>query len=322
MNSNPLSNLAIDYWYKAVLVIATCVLIAALSVEMQGVENNVVQLLAMGLILVGLGEWINHPLQVSIAPAYKITSYRRSSSFGGNLLDLIGVVLMVIGFVQMRSVEDISTGQAPISNIKHQSNENPIINSSLDIPSSSKLTDANMLNQAADAALYTALLKALEDGELEKVKSRLLTFSKGSEQMLTALLDESPNSTNAPLARETLAQLRIFLADRSTTVEMQWQKVLHEMRRAQESEKEPEHLIERSLASNHKDSLSWAWQYLGQLGMENVEHIDFTKTRKEEDAKIKKMRAFWNGLANKKDLDKGFREFVFSRSPSQSGEWE
>ncbi len=42
--SNPLANLTIDYWYKAVLVIGTGVLIAALSIEMKGVENSVVQL--------------------------------------------------------------------------------------------------------------------------------------------------------------------------------------------------------------------------------------------------------------------------------------
>ena len=101
MSTNPLANLAIDYWYKAVLVIATCVLIASLSVEMKGVENCVVQLIALGAIFIGLGEWINHPLQTRLIPGAKITGHPRRNKLGGNLLDALGVVLILIGVVKI-----------------------------------------------------------------------------------------------------------------------------------------------------------------------------------------------------------------------------
>ncbi len=42
MSNNPLSNLKIDYRYKALLVMAASVLIVSLSVEIKGVRNSVV----------------------------------------------------------------------------------------------------------------------------------------------------------------------------------------------------------------------------------------------------------------------------------------
>jgi len=101
MSSNPLGNLAIDYWYKALLVIGTCVLIASLSTEMKGVENCVVQLISLGGIFIGLGEWVNHPLQEVLVPRGKLTGYPRKNKAGGNALDTLGVILVIIGVVKI-----------------------------------------------------------------------------------------------------------------------------------------------------------------------------------------------------------------------------
>lgn len=101
MSSNPLSNLKIDYWYKALLVIASCTLIVSLSIEMKGVANCVVQLISLGAVFIGIGEWINHPLQTGIVPGFKITSYNRVNKFGGNAFDLLGIICIVTGIMNI-----------------------------------------------------------------------------------------------------------------------------------------------------------------------------------------------------------------------------
>ena len=101
MSSNPLSNLLIDYWYKAVLVMAICTLIVSLSVETKGVENCVVQLISLGAIFIGLGEWINHPLQTRLIPGAKITGHPRVNKVGGNLFDLLGLVFIIVGIIRI-----------------------------------------------------------------------------------------------------------------------------------------------------------------------------------------------------------------------------
>jgi len=95
--SNPLQNLKIDYWYKAILVIATATLLLALTVELKSVENSVVQLFSIAAILIGCGEWVNHPLKTVIYPpsaqfpaGLQGEGYVRSNSF-------IGVVLVILG---------------------------------------------------------------------------------------------------------------------------------------------------------------------------------------------------------------------------------
>jgi len=100
VSSNPLANLKIDYWYKALLVIGACVLIVSLSVEMKGVDNSVVQLVSLGAILIGIGEWINHPLRTTVVPGWIGTSYPRINTWSGNLFDLTGVICVSVGIVK------------------------------------------------------------------------------------------------------------------------------------------------------------------------------------------------------------------------------
>lgn len=94
---NPLSNLVIDYWYKAVIVIGTVALLISMTVETHGISNRAAQLLSLGAIFVGCGEWINHPLQESVGYGFKLSGYPRKNKLGGNLLNLIGVGLVGYG---------------------------------------------------------------------------------------------------------------------------------------------------------------------------------------------------------------------------------
>ena len=97
MSSNPLSNLKIDYWYKALIVIGACVLLIALSVEVKVADNTVVGLFALGAIFIGLGEWINHPLQVRIMPGWQFEGYPRRNTVAGNSFDLLGFLFVGFG---------------------------------------------------------------------------------------------------------------------------------------------------------------------------------------------------------------------------------
>ncbi len=101
MSNNPLANLKIDYWYKALLVIAAFVLPFSLFVETKGVQNSVVQLLSLGSILIGIGEWINHPLQVRLGLGFKISGHARINKWPGNLCDLAGVIFVLIGVAKV-----------------------------------------------------------------------------------------------------------------------------------------------------------------------------------------------------------------------------
>ena len=99
MSQNPFSALKIDDWYKLLPVIGGVTLVLALTVEMRGVPNVLVQLVSIGVIFIGIGEWINHPMQTKIVPGFKITSHIRLNTFSGNFWDLLGIGMIVYAFV-------------------------------------------------------------------------------------------------------------------------------------------------------------------------------------------------------------------------------
>jgi len=107
MSTNPLEKLVIDYWYKAIAVAGFSVLMLSLTVDLVGISNNVVQLISLGAFFVGLGEWVNHPLQTTLlhATAYHpggmLTEHPRKFSFAGIILDFIGCLLVAVGIYKL-----------------------------------------------------------------------------------------------------------------------------------------------------------------------------------------------------------------------------
>ena len=98
--SNPLQNLKVDYWYKAVIVIGAAALILSLTVELKGIDNSVALLFSLSAICIGIGEWINHPLKTVIYPpsaqfpgGLKGEGYVRNNSLLGVGFIVIGVTL-------------------------------------------------------------------------------------------------------------------------------------------------------------------------------------------------------------------------------------
>jgi len=99
MIQNPLSTLKIDYWYKILPVIGTITLIVGLTVDIKGVSNILVQLISIGVIFIGIGEWINHPLQTKVGMGFRITSHNRINTFSGNTWDIIGIGLIIYALI-------------------------------------------------------------------------------------------------------------------------------------------------------------------------------------------------------------------------------
>lgn len=101
MSNNPLSKISINDWYKILPVLGASVLILSLTVEFVGVSNTAVQLISLGSILVGIGEWQNHPPETTITLQYKYTVRVRKNTWSGNIWNLAGSLLMFSGIWQI-----------------------------------------------------------------------------------------------------------------------------------------------------------------------------------------------------------------------------
>lgn len=102
--NNPLSNLKIDYWYKVSLIIATVLLITSLTVDLKGVKNKPIQLISVGIIIISLGEWINHPIQIQVIrpnpmlpSGGQLEGHPRKNSALGIFFDILGIIILVFG---------------------------------------------------------------------------------------------------------------------------------------------------------------------------------------------------------------------------------
>lgn len=103
-----LAGLKIERWYHVLVVLGVAGAVAALSVDLKGIANAHALSLFLGVLFVGLGEWINHPLQTKLMPpnAYApgggiISGYPRNPSILGSLFDVLGFVLISIAIYRM-----------------------------------------------------------------------------------------------------------------------------------------------------------------------------------------------------------------------------
>lgn len=100
---NPLSKLALDYWYKVLMVIGVVIFLLTGAGLLKAFPTMPTALISMGLFWLGLGEWINHPIQTILkAPEYPfpggiITGHPRNNSPLGITFVVIGVALIVFG---------------------------------------------------------------------------------------------------------------------------------------------------------------------------------------------------------------------------------
>jgi hypothetical protein len=104
---NPLSKLALDYWYQVLMVVSVAVFLLTGAGILKAFPTVASALISLGCFGIGLGEWINHPLQTSLLPpnAYHpggiLTSHPRRVSAVGSLFLLLGLILTAFGIVRL-----------------------------------------------------------------------------------------------------------------------------------------------------------------------------------------------------------------------------
>jgi hypothetical protein len=91
---NPqLSSLKLDHWYKVIIAVSFTVFLANGGGLLPIYPAKETALLSSGCFFIGLGEWINHPLQTKLIPGSVLTGYPRNGSAVGYGLVLIGIYL-------------------------------------------------------------------------------------------------------------------------------------------------------------------------------------------------------------------------------------
>ena len=100
---NPLSKLSLDYWYQVLMVVCALVFLLAGAGLLPAYPVRPTAPMSAGGSFIGLGEWINHPLQVRLMhqtvlfPAGVVKGHPRSNNALGVLFVLGGVVLVGFG---------------------------------------------------------------------------------------------------------------------------------------------------------------------------------------------------------------------------------
>ncbi len=89
-----------SHWYKALAVLSAPPFLLALTLPL-GMSNRAVAMIAAGIFLFGIGEWINHPPPMQYAFDHRASQQPRVASFGGILMDLLGLYLLIWGMVML-----------------------------------------------------------------------------------------------------------------------------------------------------------------------------------------------------------------------------
>lgn len=103
-----LTRLKIEHWYHLLIVLGAAGALAAMTVELKGVVNSHALVMSLGILCVGIGEWINHPLQTKLmAPNFYargggvIESHPRHNSAIGIVFDVLGFTLAAIAIYKI-----------------------------------------------------------------------------------------------------------------------------------------------------------------------------------------------------------------------------
>jgi small neutral amino acid transporter SnatA (MarC family) len=100
---NPLPKLALDYWYQVLMVVCVAVFLLAGAGILKAFPVAPTAAISAAGFFVGLGEWINHPLQISImrSTAYQpggvLTAHPRDNKIIGVAFVALGVTLIAYG---------------------------------------------------------------------------------------------------------------------------------------------------------------------------------------------------------------------------------
>ena len=92
------------YFFVMLLVCGTIVFLLSFFIGNQDITFGELREMGTGILLIGIGEWINHPLQKSfivedenITDIKKFKHRKRNPSSLGNLLEIAGLILVFTG---------------------------------------------------------------------------------------------------------------------------------------------------------------------------------------------------------------------------------
>ena len=98
----------IEHWYQLLIALGAAGVIAALTVEVKGISNVHALFIFAGVMFVGIGEWVNHPLDTKLmrptiyAPNGGVASgHPRKPTNLGNLFNVLGFVLIVVSLFKI-----------------------------------------------------------------------------------------------------------------------------------------------------------------------------------------------------------------------------
>ncbi|CNJ14782.1 Uncharacterised protein [Yersinia aldovae] len=98
---NPLSNLALDAWYKVAIVICTLIFLSTAASLLNKLPTNATLLISLGGIFVFSGEWKSHKRFNDVKNVYGTifhgTGLKRSINPTGIVLYIIGAYLVFRG---------------------------------------------------------------------------------------------------------------------------------------------------------------------------------------------------------------------------------
>jgi hypothetical protein len=93
-----------SYFFILLLLVGTILLIISCIIAEEGQYFSGLQQIACGITLIGIGEWINHPLQKSVAFKdrqnyifQRILHRRRKPNGIGNICEIIGLIMIFTG---------------------------------------------------------------------------------------------------------------------------------------------------------------------------------------------------------------------------------
>lgn len=88
----------LEHWWKMLAGGGAAIAVASIAVKLMPMI-----FVGLGLFLIGLGEWINHPYQerVDAYGRFKISGHLRTNYVAGWLLDCLGLVLAAVGLAKL-----------------------------------------------------------------------------------------------------------------------------------------------------------------------------------------------------------------------------
>ena len=107
---NPVRNLKIDEWYKALIPLGSALMIISLIFTIEEFSRKELFVLGSGLVLIGLGEWKNERFstdfvtQSAFNPFIHVTQKFRGNDKLGVPLEIIGIIAVIVSILDIFNV--------------------------------------------------------------------------------------------------------------------------------------------------------------------------------------------------------------------------